>query len=83
MSQVYEIRPRKDRRGVDLVSEALPFGSLWYSGPNATENAASYAAFCASGKPALVKVLNARGELMRVVEHGGDTRHRAQLLGGL
>jgi hypothetical protein len=23
---LYEIRPRKDKRGVDLISEALPFG---------------------------------------------------------
>jgi hypothetical protein len=23
---VYEIRPRKDKRGVDLTSDALPFG---------------------------------------------------------
>jgi hypothetical protein len=27
---VYEVRPRKDHRGVDLISEALPFGALWY-----------------------------------------------------
>jgi hypothetical protein len=27
---VYEIRPRKDRRGFDLISDALPFGRLWY-----------------------------------------------------
>jgi hypothetical protein len=27
---VYEIRPRKDHRGVDLISDALPFGCLWY-----------------------------------------------------
>lgn len=83
MSQVYEIRPRRDRRGVDLVSEALPFGSLWYAGPNAAENADSYAVFCASGKPAVVKVLDAAGELVRVIEHAADTRQRAQLLGGL
>jgi hypothetical protein len=25
---VYEVRPRKDRRGVDLISDALPFGRL-------------------------------------------------------
>jgi len=25
---VYEIRPRKDNRGVDLISDALPFGRL-------------------------------------------------------
>jgi len=23
---VYEVRPRKDKRGVDLISDALPFG---------------------------------------------------------
>jgi len=23
--QVYEVRPRKDHRGVDLISDALPF----------------------------------------------------------
>jgi hypothetical protein len=32
---VYEIRPRKDRRGVDLISDVLPFGALWYGEPNA------------------------------------------------
>ena len=26
---VYEVRPRKDKRGVDLISDALPFGRLW------------------------------------------------------
>ena len=25
---VYEVRPRKDHRGVDLISDALPFGAL-------------------------------------------------------
>jgi hypothetical protein len=29
-AHVYEIRPRKDHRGVDLISNALPFGGLWY-----------------------------------------------------
>src|SRR5262245_33907381 len=29
---VYEIRPRKDKRGVDLISDALPFGGLWMLG---------------------------------------------------
>ena len=27
---VYEVRPRKDNRGVDLISDALPFSRLWY-----------------------------------------------------
>jgi hypothetical protein len=25
---IYEIRPRQDHRGVDLISDALPFGRL-------------------------------------------------------
>jgi hypothetical protein len=28
---VYEVRPRKDYRGVDLISDVLPFGRLWYT----------------------------------------------------
>jgi hypothetical protein len=27
---IYEVRPRKDKRGFDLISDALPFGRLWY-----------------------------------------------------
>jgi len=39
----YEVHPRKDHRGVDLISDALPFGRLWYDGPNALRNATGYA----------------------------------------
>jgi hypothetical protein len=35
----YEVRPRKDHRGVDLISDVLPFGRLCYSRPNAVINA--------------------------------------------
>jgi hypothetical protein len=35
---VNEVRPRKGKR-VDLISDALPFGRLWYAGPNAVANA--------------------------------------------
>jgi hypothetical protein len=34
-AHAYEVRPRKDHRGVDLISDALPFGWLWYSEPDA------------------------------------------------
>jgi hypothetical protein len=39
----YEIRPRKDHCGVDLISDALPFGRLWYVEPNAISNAVNCA----------------------------------------
>ena len=29
----YEVGPRKEKRGVDLISDALPFGRLWYGEP--------------------------------------------------
>ena len=38
---VYEIRPRKDKRGVDPISDALPFGRLWYAEPDAINNVAT------------------------------------------
>jgi hypothetical protein len=45
---VYEVRPRKDKRGFDLISDALPFGRLWYGEPNAISNAIGYAKFAAA-----------------------------------
>ena len=40
---VYEVRPRRDKRGFDLISDALPFGGLWYlKVPDAIEYAQHY-----------------------------------------
>jgi hypothetical protein len=39
------VRPRKDHRGVNLISDALPFGRLWYDGRDAVSNAIDYAKF--------------------------------------
>jgi hypothetical protein len=44
-TQIYEIRPRADKRGVDPISDALPFSPVWYAGPNAISNAVEYAKF--------------------------------------
>jgi hypothetical protein len=41
----YEVRPRKDHRGVAAIYDALPYGRLWYAGPNAISNAISFAKF--------------------------------------
>jgi hypothetical protein len=45
---VYEVRPRKDQRGFDLVSDAPPFRRLWYGEPNAVSNTIGYAKFTAA-----------------------------------
>jgi hypothetical protein len=38
----YEVRPREDHRGVDLISDALPFRRLRYGDTNAVSNAIGY-----------------------------------------
>jgi hypothetical protein len=53
--QVYEVRPRKDRRGVDLISDLLPLGRLWYGEPNAITNAIGYARFRSRSHDAMIK----------------------------
>jgi hypothetical protein len=53
---VYEARPRKDKRGFDLISDALPFGRLWYDDPDATMNAISYAKFRSRSHDAVIRV---------------------------
>ena len=34
LSSHFWVRPRKDHHGVDLISDALPFGRLWYGEPD-------------------------------------------------
>jgi hypothetical protein len=58
---VYEVRSRKDKRGVDLISDVLPFGRLWYDGPNAIENAIGYAQFYSRSHDAVIRVYDAAG----------------------
>ena len=57
---VYEVRPRKDRRGVDLVSEVLPFGQLRYGGPGAVTNAIGYAEHRSRSRDAVFRVDDAQ-----------------------
>jgi hypothetical protein len=61
---VYEVRPRKDKRGVDLISDALPFGRLWYDGPNAVSNAIGYAKFYSRSHDAVIRVRDDAGNVI-------------------
>jgi hypothetical protein len=60
----YEIRPRKDKRGVDLISDVLPFGRLWYGEPNAVSNAIGYAQFRSRSHDAVIPVYDAAGNVI-------------------
>ena len=69
---VYEVRPRKDKRGVDLISDALPFGRLWYDGPNAASNAIDYAKFRSRSHDAVIRVYDGTGNVIETHERTGD-----------
>jgi hypothetical protein len=59
-TNVYEVRPRKDRRGVDLISDALPFGRLWYARPDTIKNAIGYAKFRSRSHRTVIRVYDDR-----------------------
>jgi hypothetical protein len=70
--QVYEVRPRKDKRGVDLISDVLPFGRLWYGEPNAVSNAIGYAMHSSRSHDAVICVYDSVGNVIEVHRHKGD-----------
>ena len=81
---VYEVRPRKDHRGVDLISDALPFGRLWYGEPSAINNAVDYAKFRSRSHRAVIRVYDdcrqpdrdarARGRFQRAVNNPNSSQ---------
>jgi hypothetical protein len=72
MLHAYEIRPRKDHRGVDLISDVLPFGLLWHGEPNAISNAVDYAKFRSRSHDAVIRVFDTAGNVIETHEHAGD-----------
>jgi hypothetical protein len=68
-AHVYEVRPRKDHRGVDLISDALPFGRLWYL---EVSDAIDYAKFRSRSHDAVIRVYDQAGNVIETHEHKGD-----------
>jgi hypothetical protein len=71
-AHVYEVRPHKDHRGVDLISDALPFGRLWYGQPNGISNAIGYAKHCGRSHNAMIRVYEEAGNVIETHEHTGQ-----------
>jgi hypothetical protein len=71
---VYEVRPRKDHRGVNLISDALSYSPLWYAGPTAISNAISFAKFNSRSHNAVIRVYDEAGNVIETHEHAGDFR---------
>lgn len=71
---VYEVRPRKDKRGVDPISDAPPSGRLWYDRPNAVSNAIGYAMHDSRSAAAVIHVYDKAGNVIETHERKGDFR---------
>ena len=69
---VYEVRPRKDHRRVDLISDLLPFGRLWYGEPDAASNAIGYAKFYSRSHAAVIRVFDEADNVIDTHEHAGE-----------
>ena len=66
---VYEVRPSKDRRGFDLISDRLPFCRLWYLD---AADAIGYAKFYRRSHRAVIRVYDDAGNVIETHEHAGD-----------
>ena len=61
----YEVRPREDHHGVDLISDVLPFGRLLYL---EVREAVDYAKFYSNSHDAMIRVYDAAGNVIET--HG-------------
>ena len=55
-----------------MISDALPFGRLWYGEPNATRNAVRYAKFYSRSHNAVIRVFDETGNVIETHDHVGD-----------
>ena len=65
---IYEIRPRKNRDGFDLISDRLRFGPIWYAGPDAVRYAVAYANYRSRSHRAIIRVFNEAGKVTETHE---------------
>ena len=55
-----------------MISDALPFGRLWYGEPDAISNAIGYAKFFSRSHDAVIRVYDEADKLIDTHEHAGD-----------
>jgi hypothetical protein len=67
---VYEIRPRKERDGFDLISDRFRRGPIWYAEPDAVRNAVAFAKYCSHSRSrwAIIRVFNESGRVTETHE---------------
>jgi len=69
----YEVRPREDHHGVNLISDVLPFGRLLYL---EVREAVDYAKFYSRLHDAMIRVYDAAGNVIETHQHKGDFKEK-------
>lgn len=66
----YEVRPRKERDGFDLISKLFRYGPIWYAGPDAIRKAIAYAKYRSHfrSQRAIIRILDDSGAVVQT--HG-------------
>ncbi len=68
-THVYDVRPRSDKRGFDLISDALPFGRLWYE---QALDAIEYAKFYSHPHDAVIRFCDQACNVIETHEQTGQ-----------
>jgi hypothetical protein len=69
---VYEIRQRVDKHGIDLISDTLPYSPMWYRGPKAIRDAIDHAKFYSRSHDAVIRVYDDAGNVIETHEQVGE-----------
>jgi len=68
-THTYEVHPRKDHYGVNLISDVLPFRRLLYL---EVREAVAHAKFYSCSHHATIRVFDSVGNVLETHEHKGD-----------
>jgi hypothetical protein len=72
----YEVRPRGGNSGVDLISDALPSGRLWFGGEKPVSDAILYAVSHNRAHDRVVRVYDSIGHLISTLWRKGEPEQR-------
>ena len=69
---VYEIHPREERDGFDLIGNRLQDGPIWYAGADAIRRAVAYAKYRSRSHRAIIRVFYEAANVLETHEHKDD-----------
>jgi hypothetical protein len=72
--EAYEVGHRSNKRGVNLISDALIYSPLWYRGPSAIRDAIDYAKCRSRSRDAVIRVYDEAGNVIETHALGASSK---------